>query len=77
MNYVDCTMYLGVTLSCDKLDGTDMLRQLRPLYAKSNRLLRMFHECSYEDKLALFCNSYTCFIAPTFRLITNCLVIVN
>ena len=32
----------------------DILRQLRMLYTKSNRLLRLFHHCSVDVKLALF-----------------------
>ena len=42
LNYVDDTKYLRVTLSCDKLGDMDKFRQMRHLYAKSNRLLRCF-----------------------------------
>ena len=56
LNFVDDTKYLGVTFSCKKLNHKYVLRLLRLLYAKSNRLLRVFHECSYGVKLALFCS---------------------
>ena len=43
-----CTQHLNHVLSCHKLDDKDALRQLRLLYAKSNSMLGMFQECSYE-----------------------------
>ena len=39
-----------------------MIRQLRLLYAKSNRLLLMLHEYSYEVKLLLFRSYCTCLL---------------
>ena len=41
-----------------------MLRQLRNLYTKANRLLRLFHCCSTDVKIALFCSHCTCFHHP-------------
>ena len=41
-----------------------MLRQMRILYTKSNRLLRLFHCCSTDVKLALFRSYCTCFYCP-------------
>ena len=38
-----------------------MLRQLRYLYTKSNRLSSLFHCCSTDVKIALFRNYCTCF----------------
>ena len=38
-----------------------MLRQMRILYTKSNRLLRLFHCCSTDVKLTLFRSYCTCF----------------
>ena len=36
-----------VTLfSSDKSDDAEMLRQMRLLYCRSNRLIRMFNKCS-------------------------------
>ena len=41
----------------------DMLRQMRILYIRSNKLLPIFHYCSTDVKLELFksyCTSYHC-----------------
>ena len=46
--------YLGFTFSSDQKDDKDLLRQLRLLYTKSNRLLRLFYHCSTDVKIALF-----------------------
>ena len=53
--YTNSTKYLGFTFSSDKKDGNyDMLRQLRILYTKSNRILRLFNCCSIDAELAFF-----------------------
>ena len=49
--------YLGIVFSASSQDDTDMLRQMRLLYAKSSKLLRMFNHCSIDVKITLF-NSY-------------------
>ena len=44
-------------------DDDDMLRQMRTLYIKSNKLLRIFYHGSIDVKLELFrgfCNSFYC-----------------
>ena len=38
-------------------DDKDILRQMRSVYARSNRILRMFSHCSIDVKIILF-NSY-------------------
>ena len=38
--YADNVKYLGFTFSSDQKDDNDILRQLRILYTKSNRLSR-------------------------------------
>ena len=43
--------YLGIVFSASSQDDTDMLRQMRLLYAKSNKLLRMFNHCSIDVKI--------------------------
>ena len=54
LKYVDNTKYLRITF-CETLkDGKDMIRQMRLLYAKSNRLLRIFGNCTIDAKLVLF-----------------------
>ena len=61
LKYADNVKYLGFTFSSDQKDDNDILRQLRMLYTKSNRLLRLFYHCSVDVKLALFCSYCTCF----------------
>ena len=46
--------YLGFTFNDSKCDDSDMLRQMRLLYAKSNTLLRTFSHCSSTLKLLCF-----------------------
>ena len=58
-DYTDSIKYLGFALSSDKKDDNDMLRQMRILY--TNRLLRLFHYCSTDVKLTLFCSYRACF----------------
>ena len=43
--YVDSIKYLGFTFSINHKDDDDMLRQMRTLYARSNRIIRIFHNC--------------------------------
>ena len=64
LKYADNVKYLGFTFSSDQKDDNDILRQLRMLYTKSNRLLRLFHHCSVDVKLALFRSYCTCFYCP-------------
>ena len=66
IEYTDSNKYLGFTFSSDKKDDNDMLRQMRILYTKSNRLLRLFHCCSTNNKLNLFRSYCTCFYCPFF-----------
>ena len=61
--YADTTI-LGFTFRSDQKDDNNILRQLRMLYTKSNRLLRLFHHCSVDVKLALFRSYCTCFYCP-------------
>ena len=43
LKYTDDIKYLGFTFSPDQKDDKDLLRQLRLLYTKPNRLLRLFY----------------------------------
>ena len=56
LKYVSESKYLGFSSSDSKCDDCDMLRQLRSIYmyAKSNRLLRKFSNCSIDVKVTLF-----------------------
>ena len=59
--YADNFKYLGFTFSFDQNDDKDMFRQLRNFYTKYNRLLRLFHCCSTDVKIAPFRRYCTCF----------------
>ena len=56
--------YLGITFNDSKCDNSDMLRQMRLLYAKSNKLLRTFIHYSSDVKVIQF-QSYCPFISGT------------
>ena len=63
LEYIYCTKYLGFTFNMNSQDDDDMLRQMRTLYMRSNKLLRTFHCCSIDVKLELFrsfCTSFYC-----------------
>ena len=66
LDYTDSIKYLGFTFSTDKKDDNDMLRHMRILYTKSNRLLRLFPCCSTDIKLALFCSYCACLCCSSF-----------
>ena len=61
LDYAANIKYLGFTFSSDKKDDYDMLRRMRILYTKANRLLRLFHCCSTDVKLDLFRSYCACF----------------
>ena len=48
LKYADNVKYLGFTFSSDQKDDNDILRQLKMLYTKFNRLLSLFHHCSVK-----------------------------
>ena len=64
LKYTDGIKYLGFAFSSDQKDDKDLLRQMRLLYTKSNRLLRLFYHCSIDVKIALFRSYCTCFYCP-------------
>ena len=51
---VEKTKYLGYMFTIDKQDDVEMLRQLRLLYMRSNKIIRMFYFCTIDVKLELF-----------------------
>ena len=63
IDYVEKTKYLGYTcmFTNDKQDEVEMLRQLRLLYMRSNKTIRMFYFCTIDVKLELFMSFYTSF----------------
>ena len=63
LRFVNETKYLGFTFCSLNKDDKDILRQLRSVYARSTKLLRMFSHCSIYVKIVLFncyCTSSYC-----------------
>ena len=63
LEYISQTKYLGFMFNTNAQDDEDMLRRMRTLYIRSNKLLRTFHYCSTDVKLELFksyCTSFYC-----------------
>ena len=61
--YTDSIKYLGFTFTSSHKDDNDIIRQMRILYARSNRIVRLFHSCSSDVLLELgrrFCGSFYC-----------------
>ena len=54
LKYVDNAKYLGITFCETMKDDKDMIPQMRLLYAKRNKLLRIFSHCTTDVKLVLF-----------------------
>ena len=77
LKYADNVKYLGFTFSSDNKDDNDILRQLRMLYTKSTRLLRLFYHCSVDVKLALFAATVLVFIVHSHGHATKNLIIVR
>ena len=61
IDYVEKTKYLGYMFTNDKQDDVEMLRQLRLLYMRSNKIIRMFYFCTIDVKLELFRSFCTSF----------------
>ena len=61
LKYVNTFKYLGFVFSKNKKDDADMLKQLRSLKAKANRITRMFHYCTVDVKLLLIKSYCTIF----------------
>ena len=57
----DSIKYFDFTFRSDNKDDNDMLRQMKILHTKSNRLLRLFHCCSTDVKLTIFRSYCACF----------------
>ena len=64
--YTDSIKYLGFTFTSNNCDDADILKQMRMLYCRSNRLVRLFNKCSKPVLLEL-CRSFcTIFYCPYF-----------
>ena len=61
--YTDFIKYLGYTFSSNNCDNNDMLKQMRMLYCRLNRLVILFSLCSKPVLLELcrsFCTVFHC-----------------
>ena len=61
--YTDFIKDLGYTFSSNNCDVNDMLMQMRMLYCRSNRLVRLFSKCSKPillESCRSFCNVLYC-----------------
>ena len=64
--YTDSIKYLGFTFTSNHCDDADILKQMRMLYCRSNRLVSLFNKCSKPVLLEL-CRSFcTVFYCPYF-----------
>ena len=64
--YADSIKYLGFIFTSNNCDDSDILKQMRMLYCRSNRLVRLFNTCSKLVLLEL-CKSFcTVFYRPYF-----------
>ena len=64
LKYIFESIYLGYSFSNSKYDDCDMLRQMRYLYSKSNKLIRTFSHCSIDYKITLFQSYCTALYCP-------------
>ena len=60
---VNNVVYLGVSISSDLCDDTDIARQVRYLYCAAKKLKTRFFKCSIEVKNILFRARCMCFYA--------------
>ena len=63
ISYTDSIKYLGYIFTSDNSDDAEMLRQMRLLYCRSNRLIRMFNKCNQNVLIELcrsFCTTFYC-----------------
>ena len=64
--YTDSIKYLGFTFTSNNCDDADILKQMRMLYCRSNRLVRLFNKCSKPVLLELCISCCTVFYCPYF-----------
>ena len=63
IKFVNNVVYLGVSISSDLCDDTDIARQARYLYCAAKKLKTRFFKCSIEVKNILFRGHCMCFYA--------------
>ena len=65
-----------IRVSSDNSGDTEMLRQMRLFYCRSNRCIRMFNKCSQNVPIEL-CRSFCIFMVPGFGLNTKRCIFLN
>ena len=61
--YADSVKYLGFIITSNNCDDSDILKQMRMLYCRFYRLVKLFNECSKPVLLELcrsFCTVFYC-----------------
>ena len=66
IKYTESIKNLGYIFSSDNSDDAEMLRQIRLLYCRSNRLIRMFNKCSQNVLIEFRRSFYTTFYCAYF-----------
>ena len=63
ISFTDSIKYLGYIFTSDNSDDAEMLRQMKLLYCRSSRLIRMFNKCSqnvFIDLSKSICTTFCC-----------------
>ena len=68
--YTDSLKYLGFIFTSSDTDDNGVLQQMRMLYARSNRLVRLFHSCSRN---VLYCIVFYCIVL--YCIVLYCIVL--
>ena len=66
ISYTDSIKYLGYIFSCNNSDDAKMLKQIRLLYCRSNRLVRLFSKCRKPVLIELCRSVCITFYCPYF-----------
>lgn len=61
LQYVNSFRYLGHLISEDASDNSDIEREIRNLFIRTNTLIRKFSKCSQHVKIMLFKSFCLCF----------------
>ena len=67
--YTDSIKYLGFTFTSNNCDDADILKQMRMLYCRSNRLVRLFNKCN-KPVLFELCRSYCPYFWTNYKKTT-------
>ena len=68
LSYVDKFKYLGHIIEKDLSDNSDINREIKCLYTRTDIMMRRFHRCSVRVELQLFRTYCMCFMMLPFGL---------